>query len=126
VISNYTGVISPTNKIPGKYTYYHVIEFIIKTKGTYEFLSLTSIDTYGCLYRGKFNSSVDPNLIRGICGSEHDGSRQFKFTTPLEAGVLYTLEFKRYAEEVTGRLSVVASGPDYIEFIPINITNREP
>lgn len=110
--------------MPGsKYTYYHAVEFTINTAGTYEFLSSTSIHMYGCLYRGKFSPS-DPNLIRGICGYEHGGSREFKFRTFLDAGVLYTLEFKRYAEEVTGNLSVVASGPDYIDCIP-TISNTQ-
>lgn len=122
MISNYSGIINPNNKIvPGKRAYYHAVELKINTTGTYKFSSLTSIETSCCLYSGHYYVP-DPQLIRCTRGDEQymNRSTEFNFNTILYDIVPYTLQFKVHEGNSTGTISVVVSGPEYITFIPVN------
>jgi hypothetical protein len=78
------------------------------------------MDTYGCLHHGTFNPlSLSTNQL--LCNDDSN-DRQFRLIHHLEAGVRYTLIVTTFAPGWTGPFTIVGSGPDTIDFVPIYIT----
>ncbi len=94
---------------------------MVNTTGTYTFTSVENIDGVGYLYQSNFDpSNQATNLIAH--DDQSGGNNQFRFSAILEAGVPYILVFTTYSSNITGPFSVVASGPNYVRFISMNIT----
>jgi hypothetical protein len=90
----------------------------VNTAGTYTFTSSSTLDTYGYIYDTYFYS-FDPSTNLMNQDDDTGGSGQFKFSVFLEAGVPYTLVFTTFSGGQTGSFSILASGPNTVEFIPI-------
>lgn len=104
---------SNSQKDPNSNKYYQTIQINVNTSGYYDIRSLSNIDTYGCLYRGDYNPSSSFNQI--TCNDDYINN-QFRLASFLEAGVTYSLVFTTYQAGVTGSYSIVAYGPDEVEF----------
>jgi hypothetical protein len=124
VISNYSSELTiDSETYQGGNKYFEAIEIIVNSTGTYTFTSEEYIDGIGVLYQPNFDPyNPSNNLI--IEDDQSGGNNRFKFTVSLEAGVLYTLVFTTWGSRVTGPFSVVASGPDSVEFTPIRIQEQ--
>ncbi len=110
---------SDDEKYPGSNKYYEAIEIMVNTTDNYTFTSVENIDGFGYLYRLSFDpSNLSNNLI--IQDDQSGGNNQFRFSALLEAGVSYILVFTTYQSGSTGPFSIVASGPDNVDFTPIN------
>jgi hypothetical protein len=121
VISSYSSELTNgSERYPQADRYYEAIEIIVNSIGTYTFKSEEYIDGIGILYQPNFDP-YNPSTNRIIEDDQSGGNNQFQFTVSLEAGVLYTLVFTTYGSRVTGTFTVVASGPDHVEFTPISI-----
>jgi len=118
VISNYSDELTNSSEnYPGTEKNYQAFQIMVNTTGNYDLSSISEMDTYGCLYRGTFNP-FDSTTNQLLCNDDSIGT-QFKLRYNLESGVLYTLIFTTYREGVTGPFTVVGSGPDTVNFIPI-------
>jgi hypothetical protein len=121
VISSYSSELTNgSERYPQADRYYEAIEIIVNSTGIYTFKSEENIDGIGILYQPNFDP-YNPSTNRIIEDDQSGGNNQFQFTVSLEAGVLYTLVFTTYAPRVTGPFTVIASGPDNVEFTPIRI-----
>jgi hypothetical protein len=101
-------------------TYYEAIQLIVPTTGYYEITSLSTMDTHGYLYNGSFYPS-NPQLNQIAHNDDGSANNQFKLPVFLQAGVPYTLVVTTHSPLASGPFSVVASGPDNIYFVPINL-----
>jgi hypothetical protein len=106
---------------PGTNKFYQAIEIMVNTSGTYDLSSLSDMDTFGCLYQGTFNPLSQ--LTNQLSCNDDSNGRQFRLTNYLEAGVRYTLLVTTYGTGVTGPFTIVGSGPDTIDFVPIYTTD---
>ena len=94
----------------GKRYSYEAIEFNVSTMGTYTLTSKSQVNTYGYIYDRKFNPShPDFNLI--VQDDDSDGEGQFKIVVLLHPGHRYVLVATTSSPEVTGKFSIVSSGP---------------
>ncbi len=100
--------------------HYEAIQVIVNTTGYYTFTSSSNMDTHGFLYNGAFYPS-QPSVNLIARDDDSGGNNQFKFAAFLEAGVPYILVISTHGAGITGPFSIVASGPDDVEFIPTNI-----
>ena len=100
--------------------YYGAIQIVVGRNGIYDILSVSNMDTLGYLYEGAFDAS---NPSWNLYTDNDDGGEnsQFKLTAYLEAGIPYTLVVSTYESSVTGPFSVVATGPDHVEYIPMGL-----
>ena len=99
-----------TEFMPGTNKHHHLLNLYITTSGMYNITSVSTMDTYGCLFSGAFN------LTHGIsgnssCDDDAGGNGQFRILLQLEAGKNYTLLFTTYAERITGQYNVIVTGP---------------
>ncbi|CAF1303082.1 unnamed protein product [Adineta steineri] len=81
---------------------------VIET-GYYTFRSSGNIDSYGSIYKNKFNP-LDPsdNLLKT---DDDDGSDiQFKLDVHLDAHMLYVLVMTTYESKETGEFSIIVAG----------------
>ncbi len=90
----------------------------VNTAGIYTFTSSSTLDTYGYIYDTYFYS-FDPSTNLMNQDDDTGGSGQFKFSVFLDAGFPYTLVFTTFRADETGSFSILASGPNMVEFIPI-------
>jgi hypothetical protein len=126
ITSNYSGALTVDDGLftrPGGSSsgyYYEAIQIIVDRTGTYDIQSLSGLDTHGFLYNGTFYpSSSSTNLM--YRDDDGGGSNQFKLTALLQAGVPYTLVVSTHSERVTGNFSVVATGPGYVQYMPLGV-----
>jgi hypothetical protein len=91
----------------------------VNTAGIYTFTSSSTLDTYGYIYESYFYP-FDPSSNLMTQDDDSGGNRQFKLSAFLAAGVPYTLVFTTFHEGETGAFSIRASGPNMVEFTPIN------
>ncbi|CAF3417508.1 unnamed protein product [Rotaria socialis] len=123
VISNYSSALTlSSERYPNQNKYYEAIEIIVNTTGTYSFRSSSQIDTMGYLYAGEFNPS-NQNLNLLTQNDDYSTSNQFRLIAYLEAGVTYTLVVTTFGSDVRGAFTVIALGPSYVDFFPINVTD---
>lgn len=99
--------------------YYEAIQLNVNTTEIYTFTSKSNIDTYGYLYQGNFYPSY-PSLNVLEDDDDTGGNSQFQLTSFLRTDLTYILVVTTFSENITGPFSVVASGPDNVNFIPIN------
>lgn len=86
-------------------------------------MSKSDIDTVGYLYQGPFYpENQQTNLATS--NDDHDGSNQFRFVFYLVAGYDYTLVVTTFGMTVGAPFSIIVRGPDYVELLPIRITEE--
>lgn len=82
----------------------------VSVHGYYMFASVSTMDTYGLIYKNRFSSyTASTNLIGHNDGNGDD--RQFNMTLELAARTTYILIVTTSFPHVTGNFSIVASGP---------------
>jgi hypothetical protein len=87
----------------------------VSLSGTYEFLSHSSMDTYGYLYTGTFDP-VDPSRNRIDSNSDGCDNQQFWLHSFLQANSAYTLVVTTLHTNVTGAFSIVSHGESDVSF----------
>lgn len=119
--SSYSSELTTSNEeYIGQNKYYQSIQIMVNTSGNYIFTSIENIDDVGYLYQSNFDPSNPMNNLI-VEDDQSDGNNQFSFSVDLQAGVPYTLVFTTYSQRVTGPFTIVASGPDNVNFTPINV-----
>jgi len=90
--------------------YFQAIEVTVYTSGTYTFVSVSNIDTYGCFYRNRVDPSY-PN--QNLIASDDDsaGDRQFSISVSLQVGTTYVLVVTTFSTYTTGSFLVRVTGP---------------
>jgi hypothetical protein len=93
--------------------YYETIQVNVVTSGVYILSSKSNIDTYGYIYRDRFNpiNSLDNLLSEDNQDWEKD---QFKLVIDLQSSTTYVLVVTTYSPKVTGNFSIFAYGPNNI------------
>jgi hypothetical protein len=91
----------------------------VNTTGNYRFVSQSNIDTYGYIYQGNFYPS-NPSMNIYEEDNQSGGNNQFEIIADLRSESKYILVVTTYIEDITGPFSIVAYGPDQVQFIPIN------
>ncbi len=107
-----------TNNFTSNY-FYESIELNVNTTGNYRFVSQSNIDTYGYIYQGNFYPS-NPSMNIYEEDNQSGGNNQFEIIADLRSESKYILVVTTYIEDITGPFSIVAYGPDQVQFIPIN------
>ncbi len=107
-----------TNNFTSNY-FYESIELNVNTTGYYRFVSQSNIDTYGYIYQGNFYPS-NPSMDIHEEDDQSGGNNQFELIADLRSESKYILVVTTYIEDITGPFSIVAYGPDQVQFIPIN------
>ena len=96
--------------------YFEGFQIRVRSNGSYRFLSISSVDTYGYFYLGSFNPALPyQNLL--ISDDDSGGNAQFQFRYFLETNQTYILVFTTYSPLVATNFSLVVSG-----LISVNIT----
>ena len=85
---------------------------------TFESSSVSSLDTYGCLYSGSFNPSY-PSRNQLICNDDGGAGLQFKFIQYLSSYETYILIVTTSSTYQTGSYSVSTTGPAYASMLSI-------
>jgi hypothetical protein len=80
--------------------------------------SVENIDGVGYLYQSYFDP-FNPSYNLLAQDDQSGGNNQFSIQTYLQAGVSYVLVFTTFQPNVTGSFSIVASGPEEVEFTPV-------
>lgn len=95
--------------------YYETIQVNVLTSGFYTFISSNDVITYGYVYKDHFNPfNPSANLIsrhRGVCSKG-----QFYITAAFETNVTYVLVVTTSMSNGTGNFSILASGPNIVNF----------
>jgi hypothetical protein len=100
--------------------YYETIQIIVQTTGTYDFQCVRNMDTYEYIYNGIFTRlTYEPRNF--IARKNMVGNYQFRLTARLQAGGVYTLIVTTYSSGATGPFTIIASGPNGIYFIRMDI-----
>jgi hypothetical protein len=95
--------------------YYEAIEVRATRTGNYSITSYSSVDTYGSIYIYSFDPS-HPDLNLLAQNDDGGNNRQFKLTVFLQPWITYTLIVTTFSTNVTGKVSIIASGPEYVGF----------
>ena len=104
--------------------YYEAIQTTTYTSGTYTLRSISSMDTYGCLYSTSFDPSYPTsNLI--TCDDDSGGSYQFLINYYLQYGTTYILVVTTSGSAITGSYSVTAMGPGSVYMTSITPVTSE-
>ena len=107
----------------GTVYYLQAYSFMVSTDGIYSFTTNSSIDTYGLLYDGPFNTAMPSGNLMEY---DDDGGigYQFKITLFLQASRTYTLVVTTHGSSVNGSYSLIAYGPVQLSltmFVPSTI-----
>jgi hypothetical protein len=118
IVSNYSSALTDNSEIDSQTGQYsEIIEIRVNTAEIYTFKSSSRFDSYTCLYRNYFTSS-NSSPYRMRCDHDSAGNRQLKFSAYLQFGIPYTLIFTTYRPAIRGPFTIVATGPDQIDFNP--------
>jgi len=90
--------------------YYQAIQLRISAGAYYSFISISSMDTYGCLYSSSFDPS-NPRHNLMICNDDDAGSSQFLINQYLNSYTTYILVVTTYSTRTLGSFTVQATGP---------------
>ena len=93
--------------------YYEAIQVNVVTSGCYTLRSISTVNTYGYLYKHNFNPfNSSENLLSKDHHSGDDG--QFKLARYLENRTKYILVVTTYYENVRGKFSIFVSGSNNV------------
>ena len=95
--------------------YYQSIQVNVDESGSYSISSGSDIDTYGYIYKDKFNPY---NPSENLISSDGHGCSfgKFKLTIDLQVTTKYILVVTTWDPEVTGALGIFASGSKNVTF----------
>jgi hypothetical protein len=95
--------------------YYEAIQVTVVETGYYQFSSNSTIDTYGYIYENDFDP-VDP--IRNVLSEDgyNCGIYRFQLISYLKVNTKYVLVVTTHDPNVTGVHSVLATGPNNVNF----------
>ncbi|CAF0990062.1 unnamed protein product, partial [Adineta ricciae] len=95
--------------------FYEAIQLTITATGTYTFISRSSIDTFGYIYRDHFEPE-NPDANIQAEDDQSGGSDQFKMTAYLYANRLYVLVVTTWVGNTIGPFSIVVEGQHPVGF----------
>jgi len=93
--------------------YYEAIQVNVVEDGIYTFGSDSTMNTYGHIYKGKFNP-FDPSMNQVQRDDDSGCNSQFKMVTYLEKNTTYILVVTTSSAKVTGSFSIIAFGPNNV------------
>ncbi len=93
--------------------YYESIQVKVNTSGYYSFLSYSTVDAYGYIYRNTFNPL---NPLENLLQTEDDSGsdRQFRLNIRLSGDMTYVLVMTTYQLKETGAFSISVQGPNKV------------
>jgi hypothetical protein len=93
--------------------YYEAIQVNVNETGSYSLGSSGSVDTYGYIYKDKFDPyNPFENLLSQ--NDEGCGNNQFKLITYLQSSTTYILVVTTYYAKRTGAFSIFVFGPNNV------------
>lgn len=99
--------------------YYETIQVKVLENGCYKFVSNSTVDTYGYICEDYFKPvTPSDNLFLEIGRGRRDG--QFEVQTSLLIDTIYILAVSTLEPNVTGVFSVMATGPNTVNFTRIS------
>jgi hypothetical protein len=101
--------------------YYEAIKVTVATAGHYSLMSKSNFDIYGYIYSNTFDPS-DPSVNLLSYDDDSGTDQEFKLVIFLQPGSTYVLVVTTFSPHVTGRLSIIATGPASVSLIRANIT----
>lgn len=81
------------------------------------------MDTYAYIYNHSFNYSF-PNLDILSSNDDAGGASQFMLTVHLQSMTKYILVVTTFFQNVTGKFSIIATGPGLLWFSRANISGK--
>jgi hypothetical protein len=93
--------------------YYESIKVEVIESGYYTFLSYSRIDTYGYIYKDKFNPL---NPLENLLSINDDGgfNLQFRLDIRLDVDMTYVLVVTTYDSRGTGKFSIAVLGKNKV------------
>jgi hypothetical protein len=93
--------------------YYESIQVEVIESGYYTFLSYSRIDTYGYIYKDKFNPL---NPLENLLSINDDGgfNLQFRLDIRLDVDMTYVLVVTTYDSRGTGKFSIAVLGKNKV------------
>jgi hypothetical protein len=93
--------------------YYESIQVKVNTSGYYSFLSYSTMDTYGIIYKNTFNPL---NPAENLIQEEDDGGSNFQFrlNIRLSGDMTYVLVITTYLPKQTSEFAIVALGTNKV------------
>ncbi|CAF1633182.1 unnamed protein product, partial [Adineta steineri] len=95
--------------------YYETIRVNVMETGYYALSSVSSMDTFGNIYKDDFNPM---NPSENLQDYRSCSFQDFKFIAYLYTGITYILVMTTYSPNVTGNFSILTSGPNNITLDP--------
>lgn len=104
--------------------YYQAVRVTVDRSGIYTFTSNSSMNTYGCVYEQSFYpSNPYTNLL--LCDDNSGSSQQFLINSTFEHAPIYILVVTTFSPSVTGRYSIIATGPNTFSMINIPVVSSK-
>ncbi|CAF1959045.1 unnamed protein product [Rotaria magnacalcarata] len=105
----------------GQSYYYQTFQVTVSTAGIYKFISNSSIDMLGYIYKDGFSPiSVTTNLL--AYDDVNAGSSRILLVLPLQSTTTYYLVVTTYSANVTGPYALIISGPQRVSLVLTSIT----
>ncbi|CAF3347565.1 unnamed protein product [Rotaria socialis] len=106
----------------GQSYYYQTFRVTVSSAGIYKFISNSSIDMFGYIYKNGFSPiSVATNLL--AYDNENAGSSRILLVLPLQSTTTYYLLVTTYSVNVTGPYALIVSGPQRASLVLTSITS---
>ncbi|CAF0767858.1 unnamed protein product [Adineta ricciae] len=118
ITTNYSyALTSSSEKYPGTNSYYQAIQISVSKPGFYNFSSESHTRSRWCLY---WKSFILSNLTQNqmTCADGYNDSN-FQVSDYFSPEYSYVLVYRALAPNRTGPFSIVVTGPDYVQFVPI-------
>ncbi|CAF0918842.1 unnamed protein product [Adineta steineri] len=102
--------------------YYQAIPMHVMVTGHYALSSSSNMDTFGYIYKDDFNSM---NPFENLLSQDYRSCsyQDFKFITYLQTGTKYILVVTTSSPNITGKFSILTSGPNDIILNPYDISS---
>ncbi|CAF1057170.1 unnamed protein product [Adineta steineri] len=105
--------------------YYETIRINVVETGYYALTSSSSMDTFSDIYRDDFNPM---NPFENLLSQDYRSCsyQDFKFIAYLQTGTKYILVVTTSSPNMTGRFSIITSGPNVITLNPYRFSFNQP
>ncbi|CAF5038213.1 unnamed protein product, partial [Rotaria magnacalcarata] len=103
--------------------YYEAFNFNVSAAGSYTFISSSSMDTFGYLYKNSFYSYAP---AKNVIAADNDsaGDAQFRLHTLLDTVTAYVLVVTTFKSNVNDSYSIIITDVASIALTPIGALNN--
>ena len=130
IVSTYSGTLDRNSgtfarafSVGSSNYYYQAFRLTISKSSYYSLTSISSMDTYGCLYSYSFDSS-NPTDNLDICNDDGGTALQFLISEFLETDITYILVVTTSRPSILGDFRVQAKGPAFVDMTSISPSSK--